>query len=856
VKPLAAVLALLRRLARRDRFESGMSEEIAHHLELRAADLEREGLAPAEALRRARLEFGADERWKEECREAAGYAPLDALRGDFRDAARALRRSPGFTLVATLVLGLVLTADLLAFAFADAYLLRPLPIAEADRHVELVATDDAGREQWQFDGAEADALIASAGRVIEHAYRFRLHRPAVLEPSPRRTYAEVVSGAWFDLRRPRLAAGRAFGAWGGLDEGEPVAVLSDAGWKRLLAAHPQPIGRTLLVDGVAFTVVGVLAPGEGGLEPVVPELWLPLAAAERLLPMSPPSRAGIGGVLRPGVSPEQAAAALAPVLATAATADSPTRALRVHPRTTLLRESRELAPLTLSLLFAFALLTAVAAANLTGLHLARATARRRDVAVRAALGASRGRLLRPLVLEGLLLGAGALVMAWGLARLAIAAVEGAVFSLALQAGLVLTPVGISARALLACGLLAVAVGALGSLLPALQATRVDLRSGLGRDGALFGGRLGAGRLRGALVVGQVAASLGLLVGAGLIARNAARADDVDPGFALAGLVDLNADRADSALVARLSEMPGVRSVAATAFTPLAGGQPRLDATVDGVRQRLGYNVVDERYFETLGLRVVHGRGLAPGDDGVAVVSEATARLLWPGADPLGRSLSLDRGDPGPRPFVVVGVVSDAATGFFFEGRDRSLVYLPPGPEPPDELLLRVAGDARAGLPALREACADQGVLCEPVPLADLLARQRMPFTVLSGVALALGGLALGLACLGLHGLVAFAVARATRELGVRMALGATRGTVLRGVLAGAARRAATGVAFGLLPCLALSALLAAQVPQLQAFDAAVYALVPLLLLAVATAAALPPAWRAARVDPVVALREE
>lgn len=853
MKPLTALLALFRRLGRRDRFESGMSEEIAHHLALRAADLEREGLAPAEARRRAQLEFGADERWKEECREAAGYAPLDALRGDLRDAARSLRRSPGFTLVATLVLGLVLTVDLLAFAFADAYLLRPLPIAEADRHVELVATVEGGREQWQFDAAEGEALVASAGRVIAHAYRFGLHRPAVLEPSPRRTYAEVVSGTWFDLRRPRFAAGRAFGVWGGLDEREPVAVLSDAGWKRLLAADPQPIGRSLLVDGVAFTVVGVLAPAEGGLEPVVPELWLPLAAAERLLPLSPPARFGVGGILRPGVSPEQAAAALAPVLATGS---SEARTLRAHPRTTLLRESRELAPLTLSLLFAFALLTAVAAANLTGLHLARATARRRDIAVRAALGASRGRLLRPLVLEGLLLGGGALLLAWMLARLAVAAVEGAVFSLALQAGLVLTPVGISTTALLACGGLAATVGALGSLLPALQATRVDLRSGLGRDGTLFGGRLGAGRLRGALVVGQVAASLGLLVGAGLIARNAARADDVDTGFALAGLVDLNAVHADAGLVARLSASPGVRSVAATAFTPLAGGLPRIDATVDGVRQRLGHNVVDERFFDTLGLRVVRGRGLAAGDRGVVVVSESTARLLWPEADPLGRRLDLERGDGGPEPFAVVGVVSDAASGFFFEGRDRSMVYLPTGPEPPGELLLRVTGDARAGLPALREACADQDVLCEPVPLADLLARQRMPFTALSAVALALGALALGLACLGLHGLVAFAVARATREIGVRVALGATRGAVLRGVLAGAARQAARGVAFGLPPCLALSALLAAQVPQLQAFDAAVYALVPLLLLAVATAAALPPAWRAARVDPVVALREE
>lgn len=856
MKPLTALLALFRRLARRDRFENGMAAEIEHHLALRAADLEREGLAPADARRRARLEFGADERWKEECREAAGYRFVDELRGDLRDAARALRRAPGFTLVATLVLGFVLTADLLAFAFADAYLLRPLPIAGADRHVELVATSAEGREQWQFDAAEGEALIAGAAPVIEHAYRFGLHRPVVEQPVPRRTYAEVVSGAWFDLRRPRLAAGRAFGPWGGLGESEPIVVLSDAGWKRLLAADPQPIGRSLLVDGVAFTVVGVLAADEGGLEPVVPELWLPLAAAERLLPPSAPTRFGIGGVLRPGVSPEQAAAALVPVLAAArAEGVAAPPALRAELRTTLLRESRELAPLTASVLAAFALLTAVATANLTGLHLARASARRRDVAVRAALGASRGRLLRPLVVEGLLLGIGALALAWILAKLAVAAVEAAVFSLAVQAGLVLTPVLISPRALLACGALALIVGALGSLLPALQATRVDLRSGLGRDGALFGGRLGAGRLRSALVVGQVAVSLGLLVGAGLIARNAARADNLDTGLALDGLVDLNPERHDPGLAARLRQAPGVRSLSAAAFTPLAGWVPRLDATVEGTSQRLGFNVVDENYFEAVGLRVLRGRGLAAGDTGVAVVSDATARLLWPAADPLGRALSLDPDGAGSRPFTVVGVVSDAASGFFFEGRDRSLVYLP-GAGDERELVVRVAGDARAALPALREGCSQQGLLCEPTPVADLLARQRLPFVVLSTVALALGALALGLACLGLHGLVAFAVARATRELGVRAALGATRATVLRGVLGGAARQAAAGVAIGLAPSFALSALLAARVPQLQAFDAAVYALVPLLLLAVATAAALPPAWRAARVDPVVALREE
>lgn len=835
-----------------------MREEMAAHLALRAADLEREGLAPAEAQRRARLEFGATEHYKEECREAAGYRLADELGADLRDAARALRRNPGFTAIACAVLGLVLAADLVAFAFADAWLLRPLPFDGAQRHVELVVTAGDQR-QTALERERGLRLLQGAASVLDQGYVFDDRRFTIGGAVPRRAHAAVVSGGYFDLLRPAVAHGRAFGPRAGLADSEPVLVLSHSGWQRLADAAPDVIGRSLLVDGVAFTVVGVLAESVTGLEPVVPDFWLPAPAAERLLAARGEAWTyAVGALLRPGATAEQAAAALTAALR--AEPGTGPRAAFVESRTTLLREGRDLAPLTASLILAFVLVTAVAAANLTGLHLARAAARRRDVALRAALGASRARLLRPLLVEGVLVGLLAFGLAWALSSSAIAGLQGAMFSLVTQAGMVVSPVAISARVAVAGAVVGLAVAVLGSLLPALQATRVDLRSGFTRDGAWFGGRVSAGRLRGGLVVAQVAASVILLVGAGLIARNAARADDLDVGFELAGVVDLNAERADPALAERLRERPDVRGAGASLFTPLAGFLPRVDATVDGTRLRLGFNAVDANFFDTLGIALRRGRGLAAADAGTAVVvvSENTARLLWPGRDPLGRTLELELDEAAPRRFEVVGVVADVASGFFFQGRDTSAVYLPGrfGEAGVDNLLVRVAGDAHAALPPLREACATEGLLCEPWTLADLFGRQRVPFTVLARIALGLGSLALGLACLGLHGQVAFAVAQATREIGVRMALGATRGGVLGSVLGDAARRAAIGIALGALPCLALSALLASRVPQLQAFDAFVYALVPLALLAAATAAALPPALRAASVDPLVALREE
>jgi len=848
----------------RERFEHDMAAEIDFHIETKADELERRGLPRAEALRQARLSFGGRERIKEEGRDVSRYRVLDELHANLRDAVRGLRRDPSFAFVAVAVVASVLAVNMVLFCFLDAYFLRPLPIEGAKRHVELTVRDAQRRSQSSWPLADAMQILSAQSPVLERAYLFSSRRVLVGRSDPLRAYAEVVSPSYFEHLRPRMALGRALRASSG-EAVEHAAMLSFSGWKRLTGGDPKALGSTLAVDGVALSVVGVLPEGAGGLEPVTPDLWM-LAGAADPARVARRDTYAVGGLLREGVSKDQASAALAPLVRplSEGNGSKPQELeVRLEPRTTLLRESRELRPLALSLLFLFGLVTVIAAANLTSLHLARATARRRSLAIRAALGASRARLLRHLLTESVLLSALAALLAWGLAVASVAAVQGAVFRLVSDAGMSMQPVRVDGRVLLAGFALAGLVGIGCGLLPALRTTRTDGSIGLRRDGLWFGGRLSAGRLRGALVVLQVALSLPLLVGAGVLVRSAASATRADVGFRLEGLVDLRADQSSARLLDRLRANPKVVGASAVSRTPLAGPTPRVAGMVDGAALSLGINEVDEQFFATTGIALLGGRSFLPAETAslapVAMISASTARRLWPGRSPLGRTLALEDPDAAGRyrSYEVIGVAEDVMSGFFFEGSDASTVYLPASLQKGSlsEILVRMDEGKASGPAGLRTSCRDLGTYCEPLPMRAVFAQQRVPFSVASLVASGLGLLALSLACLGLYGLVRFAVVQRTREFGVRLSLGATRRRILADVLGEASRRVGLGLACGLPICFGLSKLIASRVPIVEALDPIPYLLVPLLLLGAALVASLAPALRAAATDPNRILRE-
>lgn len=873
---MARVRSLLSRLRGRRAFEADLDTELGFHLDARAEDLTRRGLSPGEARRQAAIELGGAERFKDECRQAVGLRLADELGADVRYAWRGLRRDRGFTLIAVTVLGLTIGANTALFTFLEAFFLKPLPIAAADRHVELsrqtAAVSSAG---WTLE--EIEVMRTGGADVIEQGYAMGTRRPRLIRDEPIPLYAEAVSANFFALAGRPFARGRGFDDVDWKGSPSPVVVLSYPGWRRLTAADPDIVGKALSLDGVSFTVVGVTAESFSGLDIVTPDLWLTAPAAEQVLARPPsPGTAGrpagfynFSALLKPGVSREQAADVLTRALSQLPAGDPALRDARVgvRRRTTLMRESEDLAPLALALLAAFGATVLIAGANLTNMQLARGAARARDIALRVSLGATRTRLVRQILTESVLVAALGGVAGYVLAWLTIGWLHAYVFTLVSNAGMTVMAVELDWRAFTFTLGLALLVGCVTGLAPALEATRPGLRQHLAEGAGAAGGGPRPRRLRDALLVAQVGASFVLLVAAGLLLQTAARAERVDVGRDLDRLVDLRFEGPTRALMDRLSASPGVVDVAAASHTPLTGPLPRIAIDVDGRQLRVGFSLADERYFALMETPIRRGRGFGASDAAsrarAVIVSAATAHALWPGRDPLGQRVTFSEPPDGNAAsagaYEVVGVADDVVSGLFFQSLDATHVYLPAAVGSPgmSDLIVRLRGDAAGARTALRRVCrefAPGG--CQPASLSEVLAASRVPFTIAARISSSLGGLALTLACLGLYGLVSFTVVQRTREIGVRLALGATRRTVAMEVVGHAVRRVWIGLALGLPLCLALSWLVGAYVLRAGAFDPRLYLAIGSGLLAAATAAAAIPAGRAARVNPLIALRHD
>jgi putative ABC transport system permease protein len=798
---------------------------------------------------------------------------------DVRHATRRLARTPGFTLGALAVLGIGLAANTAIFSVLNAVLLRPLPFAEADRLVMVWAHSERGDhsasypefQDWREQSRSFAELAVWRGQSIN------LSGPG----EPERLGGSFVSASFF----PALGVGAALGRTFRPEETEPqtaapVAMITHGLWQRRFGGDPAVIGRTLVLNGAGHTVVGVLppefAPGRAPFDSwfMSSEVFVPAAYFPNKNGLERgQSEMLVVGRLKPGVSVETAQTDLAVVAKRLEQAYPDTQAgrgVRVVPLHKQVAGPLE-APLWV-LQGGVVLVLLVACANVAHLLLARVAGRRRDLAIRAALGAGRRRLVRQLLIEaGVLTGLAALVglllAAWSIRGIEALIPPNVVpGELRLDFRVLAFTFALSALTTLAFG-----------LLPALQASRPEVM-GLLRDGARGTARA---RFRGALVVSEVSLSLVLLVGAGLLLRSAIALQRADPGFRPQRLLTMQfrlppSKYAEPAQIAaffreslrRVQETPGVESAALARAIPFSGngaqdayrveGQPEAPAGREPTTQT---NIVSPEYFETLGIPLLRGRSFSQDDQPktppVIVVSATLARQAWPGADPLGRRLWLKGTD---RWYTVVGVVGDAKH-FQLSDALTAQAYTTHEQDPRifANFAVRTAGEPQDLAAAVRQAIwsvdKDQPVWAVR-SMEELLTRSRGPARAL-GVLVGLFALvALVLAVVGTYGVISYLAGQRTHEIGVRMALGARERDVLRLVMRQALRWAALGVGLGALCALGATRALDSLLFGVGTADPVTFLSVSLLLPAVLLLASLAPAWRAARLDPCRALRHE
>jgi predicted permease len=803
---------------------------------------------------------------------------------DLRYALRTLRRSPAFTAVTVLLLGLGIGANTAIFSVVNAVLLRPLPFLEPDRLV-TVWEDYAPNSRSVISAPEIEAYLersrAFEGLAALHQVSFNLTG----EGEPALVTGALVPASLFPMLGVRAALGRTFAA----DEDRPgqgrVALLSHELWERKFGSDPAVVGRAFDLhlnipygpdisrDG-SFTVVGILP--SGFRIPFLDDqigIYAPLAFGPELLADENHYLFALGR-LRPGVPVERAQREVRAVAAelrrAGATHNNVGRVDVVPLQEVVVGEVR---PALLILLAGVGLVLLAACANVASLQLVRGSLRRREVAVRAAVGASRSRLVRELVTESMLLalagGALGLLLAhWG--------VEGLV-ALAPADLPRLSEVAVNGR-VLAFGLgVAAVTGVLFGLAPALHVSRTPLEQVL-REGGRGASDARGGRLRRLVVVAEVGLAVLLLAGAGLLARSFRELQRVEPGFdprnVLTARISLPGSRYATPegregfyrqLLERLEALPGVRSAATTNIVPFSGWNSASDVEIEGRSAAPGeapvffWRAVSPSYFSALRVPLRKGRLPGPEDLGeqarAVVVNEAAVSRFWPGQDPLGKRIRLSPDDAPWWP--VVGVVADVYDGGL-ELAPGPTLYVPTLRPADAALAIRTDGDPTALAPALRQAVL---ALDPNLPLSDVSTlesrldrstAQRRFNALLMGL---FAGLALLLAAVGLYGVVASSVTERTREIGLRVALGAAPRDVTLGVVRQGLRLVASGVALGLVAALALARLLSSLLYGISPSDPSTLAGVTLVLGASALLASWLPAQRASRLDPLAALRE-
>jgi len=811
---------------------------------------------------------------------------MDTFLQDLRYGARRLVASPAFTAIIVLTLALGIGANTAVFSVVNAVLLRPLPYREPDRLVTV--------NHFYPSLNSLEAPVSAPGFAD---YRDRTHvfsgvavqtgwGPNLTgRAEPERLNGARVSALYFSTLGVPAARGRTLLP----EEDQPgrnrVVVLSDGLWRRLFAASPSAVGSTMQLNGETYEVVGVMPPGFRDFFGRATELWTPLAfPPERYTRNDRTSEfLNLTARLKPGVTVEQAAAELA-TLATQLKRQYPDS---YAPDWTLTVKrldevaTRRIRPALLVLLGAVGFVLLIGCANVANLLLGRAAARLKEVAIRTALGASRWQVVRQLLTESMLLalagGVGGLLLAYAGVRALVALNPSNLphaEDITVDAPVMLFTLGVS-----------LLTGVLFGLVPALQTSNANLRETLSESARGSTADKAGRSVRRALVVAEVALALTLLVGASLLIKSVARLQRVEPGFDPGNLLTFTLSLPQSKypsdtqqvaffdqVLPRIATVPGVRAAGATSVLPFGGSWATGSFEVEGLQAAPNQpgpwgdiRAVDPNFFAALRVPLRRGRVFTeqdgPGAPRVAVVDDEMVRRYWPNADPIGKRLAFPGPPDRPREWItVVGVVGHTK----HEGLDadaRVQLYLPYRQAGDNQMavVVRTAGDPLQAVNAVRAAVrtVDKDQPLAQVRTMDELLEASVGQRRLSMLLLGLfSAIALVLSAVGIYGVMSYTVAQRTREIGVRMALGAARTSVLGLVMRQGVALALVGVAAGVLASLALNRLIASQLYDVRATDPASFIVVVALLTGVATLACLLPALRATRVDPVVALRQE
>jgi predicted permease len=904
------ILNLLR--GRRRRLENDLDRELRYHFDRRVEDMRAEGLSDDEAKRRATIEMGGIEQVQEDVRETWTLRWLHDAARDARYAARSLARSPGFTITAVASLAIGIGASAAIFSLLDQVLLRLLPVREPQR---LVLVDWRGNALTHARGSGAGFNLMSYPicRDLQGQDRFfdgvlcrhptAVNLAAGAGQTPELVGAEIVSGSYFPVLGVSAALGRL------LDEDDdgqpgahPVVVLSHAYWLKVFGGAPDVVGRRVLVNNFPMTVVGVASATFRGVDVGdVPAVWIPAAMKKQATPEwdklldRRTSWMQVIGRLRPGVTLEQAQAGLQPwfksmldedtrregfpLVTAKQRAEFLASTLVVTPAAhghSLLRQ--EMGRPLLVLMGATLLLLLLASLNVASLFLARGAARGREIRTRLALGASRRRIASLLLADSVWIAGGGgalgLLVAPMMSRALLSFLPSGADGTALSSR-------VDGRVFAFALLMTVATGVLCGVAPAWRAGRVPLMSWL-RDRTGAAG--GAVRLRKALVVGQMAFTLVLLVGAGLFAQTLRRLVGPGPGFATSGRVafrinprragasDEDSSRTMARVLAELRSLPEVESVGLAGVDLLNDGSWSDSMTIESDKRivtdrPVHLEPITPGLFTTLGTPVIAGRdfderdALPPTGERwrSVIVNERFARRYFGEGSPLGRRVGLGEREDARTDIEIVGVVRDFSYRDLREQTEQAFLPYFEGDWTAGTYYLRVRGTPLAAFASIRSAVARVNPtlpLLSPRTLDEQVDRslttERMMATLSGGFA----AVALLLSVVGLYGVMAFVVTSRRQEIGIRMALGATRRTAVWLVVADAVAMISAGTAVAL-PCLwAVRRLVEAQLFGVQAFDAPTIAAASVVLAGVALAAAMLPAWRAASVSPTEALRFE
>src|SRR6202522_3627242 len=879
------VLIRLRALFRRKAVEGELNEELRFHFEQHVRKLVEAGMTREEATRQARLEFGGDDQIKEECREARGIHLFETFAQDLRYSMRTLRKSPGFAAIAILTLALGIGANTAIFSYVNAWLIKPLPYPQVDRLMILLShdikkggtgegvTSSADFCDYQKQSSSFDALVPYT------SWYFNLTG----DGPPDRVLGGLVGWNFFQTLGARPLLGRTFLQ----QEGEPasshVAIISRGLWESRFAADPRIIGRAVTIQGETYAIVGVMPANFQYPLMGVANMWAPLALDDKQRNDRGTSWFEAFGRLKPGVTRQQADADIAAVAS---------RLEKLYPQTNT-NQSSVLSPMVFEIarnegaqeimacFWIVGLVLLIACANVANLMLARATQRTKEFALRGTLGASRGRLIRQLLTESVLLfvaggAAGALFGWWGVHWIESSIpdrIRGYIVNYG-RASLDLTTLSYTFGIALLCWIVF-------GLAPAFGSSGIDLNRSLKEASGQIPSSPVAARLRSVFVAGEIALAVVVLICTVLLVKDSARAIYGDLGFQPHNLMvtqlaippvkyktDAEMRNFHDQVIARVRALPEAASADTGEYIPFSEsnqvkvihivGRPPAEP---GEELGAEYTAITPGYFQTMKIPLIRGRALEPGDGAdsrkVVVINETLMRQQFPKEDPIGMQMEI--GDARDV-CTIVGVVHDTK---LFSMTDRPLrqMYVPAAQFPSGSMAIV----ARTNRPSPDLANAIRSAVWsvdseQPVSVVrtmdDLITERNTASRILAQLITFFGVLALLLGAIGIYGVTSHSVQQRIHEIGIRMALGASTGQVLRMIVGQGLKLAFAGIAFGLLVAAAAARGMASILTTVKSNDPVTFVAVPAFFTIVALAASYIPARRGARVDPMVALKYE